>query len=272
MKTWHLFAAVAAILLMIASCGPKELHSRARDREIAIDGAYEDWQGALEFVEDANLSVGLMNDGEFLYVALVAGDRMVRRQIMMSGLYLWFDQDGNESKRFGIRYPIGLQENAADPDSMMREPNPEKMRTQFQDEVKEMMVIGHDDRTWRRAETGAVRGIEVAAGGDRHMLVLEYKVPIGRTGQYGYGIGSEPGAVIGVGLETPEIDFKEMRRQRPGGGMPGGGMPGGGTPAGGMPGSDFPGGGMPDGGQRPERPEPIKLWAKVELAATWATD
>jgi len=269
MRAYFVLAILAVILLVVNGCGSEELTSRPKDRDITIDGAYEDWQGALEFVEDADVSVGLMNDGEFLYIALVVGDRTVRRQIMMSGLYLWFDPEADEAKRFGIRYPIGLQEDATDIPAIMREQDPEKLKDSFQEKTKEMLVVGHGDQTWRRTETGSVRGVEAAAGGDQYMLVLEYKVPIGRTGQYGYGIGSEPGAVVGVGLETPEIDFKAMREQMDGGrkgggrGGMGGGMPGGG---GGMRGNY-----TRSGGQRPEMPDPIKLWAKVGLAANRTT-
>jgi hypothetical protein len=239
--------------------------SAARDREITVDADVSDWQGKLTFLEDENLSYGLANDARSMYIVLLIGDREVRRQIIMSGLYLWFDPTGEENKRFGIRFPIGLQEDIADIMPLLREQDPNKLSESFDETVKEMMVIGPHDRSWRRASIGTVDGIETAAKADPNKLVLEFKVPVANDGQYGYGIGALPGDVIGLGLETPEIDVEEMREQMRAmrGGMGGGGR------GGGM-GGDYSRG-RPPGGRRPDIPDPIDVWTKVRLAAGAAT-
>jgi translation initiation factor IF-2 len=53
-----------------------------------------------------------MNDDRHMYVAVVAGDPMVRRQVVESGLYFWFDESGGKNKNFGICFPIGGMEGA----------------------------------------------------------------------------------------------------------------------------------------------------------------
>lgn len=266
MKYMFLLLVTAALAAAAVGCGSEELESGARDREITVDADVADWQGKLTFLEDANLSYGLANDQQSLYLVLVVGDRQVRRQIIMSGLYLWFDPTGEKNKRLGIRYPIGLQDNVDDMKPLFQEHDPNKMSESFDETVKEMMVIGPHDKSWRRAEVGTVDGIETAAKTDPNALVLEFKVPITNDGQYGYGIGALPGDVIGLGLETPEINLEEMRGQmRPKPGGSGGGGDWGGTGGGGMEG-DY-GGRRPPGGQRPPMPDPIKVWRKVNLAA-----
>jgi hypothetical protein len=257
-----LTAAVVAVACVVA-CGPKELVSSARDRDITVDGNADDWQGMLKFLEDANLSYGLANDAESMYIVLVVGDRETRRQIIMSGLYLWFDPDGGKGRHFGIRYPIGLQEDRDDMTPVMREHDPNKLAESFDGLVKEMMIVGPHDETWRRAAVGTIDGVETAAAGDPNKLVLEFKVPVANDGQYGYGIGALPGAVIGMGVQTPKIDHESLReRMRPAGGGAGmGGGPGGmGGGMGGM------GGERPPRGDRPGIPDPIEVWTKVRLA------
>jgi hypothetical protein len=260
-----------AVVLAAASggCGTEELQSAPLDREIAVDGDAGDWEGMLRFVEDAEMSYGLANDERCLYIALVVGDREVRRQVIMSGLYLWFDPEGKENRRFGIRFPIGLQENAEDMAPLFRERDPNKLSDSFDETVKEMMVIGPNDQTWRRAAVNSVDGIETAARADRNALVLEFKVPVAGDGEYDYGVGALPGEVIGIGVETPKINLEDMKaKMGSAGGGPGGmgGGMGGGMSGDRPPGGQPPGGRRPEGGERPGMPDPIKVWTKVRLA------
>jgi hypothetical protein len=266
-----------ALVASLAGCGDKEIKSSARDRDIVIDGDYNDWEGTLKFDEDANLSYGLANDDRSMYIVLVVGDRAVRRQIMLSGMYLWFDPAGEETRKFGLRYPIGLQEEGFDAIMpMMRERDPERMRVAFQETTAEFMIIGAGEQVWRRGNIHSVEGVEAAANADKNVLVLEFKVPVGDTGAYGYGIGSKAGAVIGLGLQTPELDVEAMKEQmreameERGGGRGGGGRGGGmgtGGGRGGKGGGGMRGGTRPPGGQQPEMPDPIKVWTRVQLAA-----
>jgi hypothetical protein len=266
-KLLYLMVVAAVLAGVTVGCGSdEELRSTALDREITVDGDASDWKGILQFVEEGNMSYGLTNDAQSMYIVLVVGDREVRRQIIMSGLYLWFDPEGEENKRFGVRFPIGLQEDIADMMPLLREQDPSKLSESFDETVKEMMVIGPHDQSWRRAPVGTVDGIETAAKVDPNMLVLEFKVPVTNDGQYGYGLGALPGDVIGLGVETPKIDVEDMREQmRAAGGGGGRGGEGGGM-GGGMAGDR--GGGRPSGGRRQEIPDPIKVWTRVHLAAT----
>jgi hypothetical protein len=258
----RILSCLIVVLVLVGGCGEEEMiESRARDRGIIVDGKIDDWQGTLTFLEGANLSYGLANDAIDLYIVLVVGDRGVRRQIMMSGLYLWFDPEGEKGKRFGIRYPIGLQEDAASLMSLMREQDPSEFQAQFDESVKEMLVAGTGDETFRRAGAKALDGIKAAAVADENKMVLEFVVPVANAGSFGYGVGAFPGSIIGLGLETPEIDRDKLKEQMRGGGMGGGrGGMGGGKGGGGR------GGMRPSGGQRPEMPDPIEVWAKVQLA------
>lgn len=254
----RVFGYLAVLLISLAGCGgQQELESRARDREIVVDAKIDDWQGNLTFLEEANLSYGLANDAIDLYIVLVVGDRGLRRQIIMSGLYLWFNPDGDKGKRFGIRYPIGLQEDGVEMMSPMRQQDPEEFHSQFEESVTEMMVVGAADETFHRVGAKSLDGIKAAAAADPNKLVLEFVVPVANGGSYGYGVGADPGSIIGMGLQTPKIDRDKVREQMMGRGMGGGrgGMGGGG------------GGGMrPPGRERPDMPDPIEVWAKVQLA------
>ena len=81
--------AVVLVGVLVAGCGSEEVVSVSLDREITVDGDSDDWQGILRFNEDANLSYGLANDDRSMYIVLVVGDRAVRRQIMLAGLFIY---------------------------------------------------------------------------------------------------------------------------------------------------------------------------------------
>ena len=261
--------AVVLVGVLVVGCGSEEVESVALDREITVDGDTGDWQGILRFNEDANLSYGLANDENVMYIVIVVGDRDVRRQIIMSGLYLWFDPAGEENRRFGLRFPIGLQEDVEDMMAMMREQDPNKLAESFDQTVKEFLVIGPHDTDWRRAAVNTVDGIEMAATATASKLVLEFMVPVTNDGQYGYGIGAVPGDAISLGVQTPEFDRDAMREQMQAAGGSRGGMGGGGKGGGrgGMGrGRGGRGGGGTSGTQRPDIPDPIKVWTTVLLS------
>jgi hypothetical protein len=249
----------------MAGCGQLELQSRQKDRDITIDGDVSDWKGALEFVEDGGFSIGLMNDDENLYVAIVGADREVERQIMLSGLYVWFDENGKQAKNFGVHYPIGLRETEGSP--MPPRVRPDSLMTLFIDSTRELMLFSPKDGSWQRARTGTLVDVDAAAGQENYALALELKIPLARHDTGGFGVGAQPGDVVGLGLETPEIKIEQPERQhRPPEGGPGGGVGGGmpGIGGGGPPGMGGPG---DEGKERPSPPKAMKLWVKVALSA-----
>ncbi|OFW21687.1 MAG: hypothetical protein A3G21_14940 [Acidobacteria bacterium RIFCSPLOWO2_12_FULL_66_21] len=296
------FGRVAIAVTLLAVCatsaalqaGSKKprLESRWRDRAIAIDGDSVDWPGPLVPFDDKHaMTFGAANDGEFLYVAVIAGDQTARMQIVREGLVIWFDPDGKDKKRFGIKFPIGAgftggagyggfggrgRGRGGDPGERQRptgddpdqEPGGGAPRLEPANRL-EVLGPGNDDvRSYMRDRAPGIEAQIAQAGGT---LVYELKVPLAVTSDFPYAIGAKPGAAIGIGLETP-------KRETPGrsgsfggpGGIDGGGI-------GGRGGFGRPrGGGMGGGGGRGRSgaqradfnmPKPIKAWAVLQLAA-----
>ena len=124
----------------------------------------------------------------------------------------------------------------------------------------ELLGPGKDDRRSLMLEHAP--GIEVRIGRIEGSVVYELKVPLQIEDGHPYAIGARPGATIGVGLETPEVEKLEGAG---GSGMSGmGGRPPGG--GGGMGGGPPRGGGRPGGPEGFKPPSPIKAWATVRLA------
>ena len=79
------------ILFCFNSCSKQEIKSKWRERNITIDGLYDDWQNNLQFLKDKRIAFGIANDESDLYLCLVSSNRGMLFQMMSGGFAVWFD-------------------------------------------------------------------------------------------------------------------------------------------------------------------------------------
>ena len=258
-------AVVFFSVLIQAGCTTYEIDSMWRTDEINIDGKSTDWVGKLSYIEEANISVGIQNDHESLYLCLIAEHQALSVQVMGQGLTLWFDSSGKKNKTFGIRFPLGRQfsRERRNPMSMPRERGEREKRTpKSKPSLDELEILYPEEEKIIKMSKGEAKGIDVALTPSSGILVYELKVPLAEKELNPYAIGVKPGVTIGIGLEIPKRDMSAMRNAGLGG--MGGGRPGGGMspPRGGR------GGGM---GRRPGIMNGLKIWAATQLASEITT-
>jgi hypothetical protein len=75
--------------------------------EIVIDGKFNEWEGSLYDLKKVNVTIGVRNDAENIYLCFISYDQGVRRQIMDGGFTVWFDPSGGTDERYGIKFPVG---------------------------------------------------------------------------------------------------------------------------------------------------------------------
>ena len=249
--------------------------SQLRDAAIVADGDFGDWYGNLQPFGDHPVSIQALNDRDFLYLRLTASDASTRMEIMRLGLTVWFDPSGGEKKKFGIRYPVvehgsgpGAEEGQRgghrgpgrghSGEDAMDPPHPA-------DRV-DILGPGKDDA--RSLTHQALSGVEVAVREEQGVLQYELKVPLARSGEHPYAIGTEAGKTIGVGLETGKFEQPSHEGRGGGGGFGGGGGGGRGGGMGGHGGGGGRGGGSRGGGEGRgfDAPKPLKAWATVAIA------
>jgi len=282
----HRKSSVLPILIaaLFLGCNGFQMNSRWRDREIVVDGLDADWEGAKGYVEKLNVSIGLMNDESHLFVCLIFLDKRMQAQVMRQGLSVWFDPSGGNGKRFGIRFPLGMQGMRGRIERTSGEsavPNPDQIEGGIEAFQSELEILGPKENDRTRMPLNEANGIEVKTGRDRGILVYELKVPLVRNEHFPYAVGIGTRKTVSIGFETPEIGMEGMRRRsggssdRPSEGIsPDGRMP----PDGGfMP----PREGMGPRGRRgprqgngtgPSVPGPFELWVKAQLASQNASD
>jgi len=265
---------VGMIAAFTSSCREYEMKSQWCNGNITVDGNTSDWVGLLGYVEDKNISVGILNDEKFLYICLTSEDRSRRMQVMAQGMILWFDPDGGKNKTFGIRFPIGRpQMDPGERQAMMRagEIDREKMRENTQRILSELEILGSGKDDVQRISLTDLEGIAIGFDRRSDMLTYELRIPLAVSEELKHAVKTQPGKTIGIGIEIPKMDRSVMGSSRRGG-MTGGGMggrrPGGGMGgmAGGMRGGMGGRGGMGDM-QRPDMFKDLKVWITVILAS-----
>jgi hypothetical protein len=260
---FHALVAIAAISMGIAGlCAAESIASHWRTREIRVDGVNDEWQDTIAFEA---ISIGAINDDQFLYVVVITSDQQRRRQLATSGLTVWLDGSGGKKQSFGIKLPgagtfvgagasrrgrvDGSSSDGGTPAADVQAP----ALTYF-----EVLGPGKDDR--RRVERVADSGIEVAADAREGTLVIELKVPLAKTATHPYAIGTDPGRKIGLGLETAKVERPQFDARGGGSGI--GGRRGG-RGGGGLGRSGARGGGDERGVQALK---PLKVWTTIQLS------
>jgi hypothetical protein len=273
--------------IFAVGCLMPEIESTWRDRDVIVDGidGGAEWEGARYFFEDANITIGLLNDDNTMYIRLSSRDRIIQRQLMAAGFTMWFDADGKKKKTLGIHFPLGriaggLEMMKFDRNASMQE-DPEIIRTMVEASQAEIQIIGpgKDARTTMTVEDVRELGIHVKMDVSKGNLVYEMQIPLMRNESQPYGIGLESSQLIALGLESGKLEMPNMKSQAgsrgSGGGRGGrggmsdmGGMTGmGGSRGGGGRGGGGKGGGRGGIGGGGTMPEPVELWLKTKLAS-----
>jgi hypothetical protein len=251
----------------------------------AIDGELKDWGSPLVSLGSAPLSIGVRNDGAFLYIALAASEPATRMLLGRAGFTLWWDPAGKDKKSSGITIPPtmaggpgmrgrgqfgGPPDQDGQPPSQGTPPQGQGSPPQGQsgppqqgqegqvpagarglaiEPIGHLEVIGpgKDDR--RRLELAFAKtiGLDVATRMGQGVLVYEIRVPLPASEGQPYAVRSTPGSTIGLGVETGAMP-RVAGRSGEGGGRRGGGGGAGGSGGGGG-GGGRGGGGMGGGGR-----------------------
>lgn len=254
----------------LTGCKDIEVKSIWLDREIIIDGGPDDWENVMLIIKDKNITVGLANDETFLYLCLRSSKESTLRQAMMTGFRVWFDSEGGKHKRFGIKFPAGMQSEGMPLRDRAEIQDPKIQQELIDASLKEVEIIGPAKGEVVRASNFREQEIEVDVGQTQGQFVYELKIPLLKTPEHPYAIGAQEGKPVMIGFETGKIDREKMRGEMmkggrpPGGDRMGGRMPGGGRGPG--------GGGRGGPAGRPEMSEPLELWVKVNLAEGHSAD
>jgi hypothetical protein len=269
---------LAALFGMVLSGGctkPVSVESKWRNHNITISGNDDEWGSATMYVPEAKISVTLFNDSTDMYIRVCSRDRGIQAHVLGMGMTVWFDPGGGKDKSFGIRFPIGRKDIDAPVFAKADTRKPEDFENVIEESNNELEIVYPVlDEYYRMLMSAAeTHGISAKLHFTKGNLIYELKIPLVRDEHRQHAIGIAKNDIdavsaICIGFETPEPDFKAIKKEDgsstppQGGGMPPeGNMPPG--DMGGMPGGRIAGGGPPGHDMLSEG---IDVWLSVNLA------
>ncbi len=251
-------AAIVGAASAVAYARATDRASTWRARDITVDGSDDEWRGEVLPVKGEHFSLGIVNDGEYLYLCLPTKDAGTKTQISNMGIVVWLDREGKKRK-FGLHFPVpnppranGLprvpaRRGGEAPEGQPSESKPEEVPGQ-----EEIGVLGPGTSDARLVPLEEAGGIEARVGVHDDLLVYELRIPLKQSGEHPYALNVEPGGTVRLEIETAPMR-PGMPPVAPGGlGIPG-------RPWGGGWGISFPRRG-------PAVIEPIDVTMNVHLA------
>ncbi len=198
-----LFASMLALVPIAGRAADVQLASAWRVDPIRIDGNDEEWRGRTVPVEGHRFSLGLLNDGDALYLCLTTTDRVLSTQIARQGLIVWLDPGAQRTKKhvFGVHFPIDPRLAA------MHEPSGRWSGADPGQAAQAAIGIlgpgkkASDDA--QRVPMEQAGGIVANVGFRGNVLVYEMRVPLQGSGSP-FAVAADPGGSIRLELETPE--------------------------------------------------------------------
>jgi|GEM_PF-1245284 len=268
---------VLALMTQSAVSHGSELTSQWRTGDVTIDGENTEWEGVIKEVSDQQLGIGLLNDEEFLYMALVVGNHREQLKLLASGCTIWLGDSEDNNKQFGVRYPIGIPRNERRDfmQKMIERGDNQDLCDAYAAQTTMMELVTEASGENRQVAVGE-EGIEVVAKPSGTVVLYELKVPLALAGDIAGCMTSDSECEISVGIETaPPMDMANANKRQIQSGKRGGQMGGPGGGRGGSRGGRGGGGGGRGnrdggpGGQRSDgqRPQPLSFWKTVALAS-----
>ncbi len=253
------------LLAVLVGCGTKAINSHWRGNDIKIDEKDRGWFDLGSVLEDPRASLAILNDNDYLYLGLRTTNADFQRLVLRGGVTWWFDREGGDKKTFGIRFPVGLLPMArveGESDDTEEPPRDFSRRNpQLPSEDIDLFTSG--DNNPRRMTKMEASGIEARYRQNQDTLYYLLKIPLRSSESHPFAIETTSGAEVGIGAETatsrpPEASKRESSEGGRGaeGGL--GRRRGGGRGREGTP--------MNRSGST-SRPDPLKVWLKVDLAA-----
>jgi hypothetical protein len=262
-------ASAAAIILGLAACGTIDIASSWRTSEIVVDGRSGDWGGHLRVIENTPYAIGVLNDGDDLYVCLRGDLTAGAGGFERTGLTVWVDPKGGKGEVLGVHFPIGMEmddvrgagERFDDPSMPGRRNRPPSgnQEDMIPDEVE---ILGPGREPLTRVKRDDLKGIQVALSRSQEGFIYELKIPLKKSEGVLYAAEVPPGGIVGVGFVPGERTGGLMGNRGMGGAPPGMGGMGGRGGMGGPGGATSRGAGGMRGGA-----EPFNAWLKVTLAS-----
>ena len=195
-----------------------EMESYWTPESIEIDAQLDDWADKpMTYFKDEEVSLGILNDNENLYVLLGFRNDQWAQLIRMGGVTLWFDKNREKKKNYGIRYKGGPPPAEMQGD---RRPQIENLPQEQRERIKEMQGQESQLTIINKGKhiittPGGSHGVAVSSSISQGLYIYEFSIPVREKEEKYYSVNTQPGQIINVGFEwgLSEDELMNMRKE-----------------------------------------------------------
>ena len=204
--------AAFGLLLFAAGCsGTMQIASTESAHKVTIDGQIDEWNGELHEIKDQQAVIGVKHEKNYVTLAFSTGDPDLIRQILLGGLYVWFNGQGDKSKELGILYPISVSPAGGGQQRSRDQTDTRSPREQPEVSSDYEVLIG--ESTTRHAPSDET-GIELMFTLTYDQFTYELKIPVGSSGNSTrYSVTSPSSAQFGIGMETGQLPARDSESE-----------------------------------------------------------
>ena len=269
-------------ILFFIGCS-KTIISHSVTQPICIDGLDSEWSLSKFTPIDDQSTYSIMNDDSTLFMIFKTSNRDYIRQIISSGLEIWFNPGGKKRSKLGFQY-LGVGKTLTARGFETRGERPE-FRTDNPDErIRKLLqlplAIGvlNNDGPIDRIMPEDSSGVQIKSDYMNGVFTCEMRIPLYSNAHNPYAAIANGHKKIDLEINTEtrhgEHDRGEFRGRGPGGGgfgeKPGGerGERPGGLDTDDLPGKMRPGGMRPGREGRFQQPKTLEVQVQIKLAET----
>ncbi len=202
----------AVLAVGFFGCKTHQVDSHWLDHPVKIDGDVNEWQSIpLLSVEESEMSLGITNDADNLFVMVAFKDLSLARMYRMNGLKIWINTESKEDKDVGVRY-VGQIRNAPPGDDRTMEGLSQERREMFQNRMaqleKGLTIITKEGITfYPRGENKPI----CSAASEYGSFIFEFMIPLRKDKSTPFAIGKSAGEKFNLCFELSPSDFLQDR-------------------------------------------------------------
>ncbi|MEG8947826.1 hypothetical protein [Rosettibacter firmus] len=224
LKIFYNISLIIISTLLIGCSSTEQIVSKWNSEEINIDGNYNDWVNNLTYIKDKNVSIGIKNNDNFIYLCLIVENPSQAIQILRRGFIVWFVPE-DKSKIIGLKYPLGILESRleenfdirnrppiSDRDSLRNEKvKLDKMVERLLANEQNFQIVDENKYPLWLYSINNDKDIKIKMAVNANKLVYELQIPLSGNHEDKLCIQSKPGDKLKITFETEEIKLSDVK-------------------------------------------------------------
>jgi len=95
-------------IILLSCSGIEPIQSGNTSGEIMVDGIASEWESGMKILKEENMSIGIRNDTDNIYLIFITADKNKILKMAMRGTVVWFEPE-NKDDMLGVLFPEKME-------------------------------------------------------------------------------------------------------------------------------------------------------------------